>query len=187
MFMCWHDITLFSFVQASNEAADESALPCIPFSPFLCRHVVLRGACCFALTQGHQSNKAREQKHVTICHMPLGHKLSSRYTLGWVRPGGSTAAASLRQGPSCPTLSPWDQPRCPLWVVCEDMTCDPPIWRHGCVQRSALPPSPQGRSPVITSWQRSPTGNWMFLLRTSDSFLFTAWLQTFKVIHSLWH
>lgn len=60
-------------------------------------HMDLRDACCVAFNQGHQSNKAGEQKHVTICHMPLGHKQSSRHTLGCVRPGGGAAAASLRQ------------------------------------------------------------------------------------------
>lgn len=137
-FMHWNDITLFSFVWVFTKAADESAPSCVLFSPSLLRHMDLRDACCFAFNQGHWSNKAGEQKHVTICHMPLGHKLSSRYTLGCVRPGGSAAAASLRQVPSCPMLSPWDQPpKCPKSVVWDDLTCDPPIWREGCIQRSA--------------------------------------------------
>ncbi|KAK2826147.1 hypothetical protein Q5P01_020361 [Channa striata] len=101
-------------------------------------HMDLRDACCFAFNQGHQSNKAGEQKHVTICHMPLGHKPSSRYTLGCVRPGGSAAAASLRQAPSCPMLSPWDQLlKCPQSVVWDDLTCDPPIWKEGNMEAAA--------------------------------------------------
>lgn len=63
-------------------------------------------ACCARFNQAHRSDKAGEQKHVTICHMPPGHKLSSRHTLGCVRSGGSAAAASLQQVPSCPMLSP---------------------------------------------------------------------------------
>jgi len=96
----------------------------------------LRDACCSAFHQGHRSNKAGEQKHVTICHMPPGHKLSSRYTLGCVRPGGSVPAASLVQVPSCPMPFPWDQPlECPNSVVWEDLTCDPSIWRDGCIKK----------------------------------------------------
>lgn len=99
----------------------------------------LRDACCVAFNQGHQSNKAGEQKHVTICHMPLGHKLSSRHTLGCVRPGGSAAAASLRQVPSCLILSPWDQPpKCPQPVVWDNLTCDLPIWMEGCIERAPI-------------------------------------------------
>lgn len=102
--------------------------------PPLCRHMDLSDACCVVFNQGHRSNKAGEQKHVTICHMPLGHKLSSRHTLGCVRPGGSAAAASLRQVPSCLMLSPWDQPpKCPKPVVWDYLTCDPPIWIEGCL------------------------------------------------------
>ncbi|KAM7402940.1 hypothetical protein PAMA_003727 [Pampus argenteus] len=101
-------------------------------------HMGLKDAHCFAFNQGNRSNKAEEQKHVTICHMPLGHKLSSRYTLGCVRPGGTTAAASLGQVPSCPRLSPWDQPpKCPQSDVFDDLTCDPPIWKDGLLERAA--------------------------------------------------
>lgn len=139
--MRWNDITLFSFVWEFAKAADESARSLFPLSPSRCRHMDLRDACCFAFNQGRRSNKAGEQKHVTICHMPLGHKLSSRYTLGYVRPRGSAAAASLRQVSSCPMLSPWDQPpKCPQSLVWDDVTCDPPIWRDrdGCLASITL-------------------------------------------------
>lgn len=91
----------------------------------------------FAFNQGNWSNKAGEQKHVTICHMPLGHKLSSRYTLGCVRPGGSAAAASLRQVPSCPVGPATQMSPVSVW---DDLTCDPPIWVHweGCLASITL-------------------------------------------------
>lgn len=53
-----------------------------PRRPALCRHAGLRDVRCFAFNQRHQSNKAREQKHVTICHVPPGHKLEQQ-----VQPG----------------------------------------------------------------------------------------------------
>lgn len=75
------------------------------------RHMDLSDAYCVVFNQGHQSNKAGEQKHVAICHVPLGHEPSSRRTLGCVGPGGECCSCQSQAGSLLsPVPSPWDQP-----------------------------------------------------------------------------
>lgn len=106
----------------------------------LCGHMDLSRACCACFNQARLSDRAGEQKRVTICHMPPGHKLSSRHTLGCVRSGGSAAAASLQQVPSCPMLSPLSPDTQMSPSPPPNLNYDPPIWMDGCTRRALVTP-----------------------------------------------
>lgn len=83
-----------------------------PFLLFYLRNKDLKVACCFNIHQDLRSNQAGEQKHVTICHMPLGHTSRAAGTPWgvWARELGERCSCQSQAGPLSPGTSNQDVP-----------------------------------------------------------------------------